>query len=50
MERFGKTNEDERKRVINEAVAENTVKKSQWAMRIFRSWLTEWRVRIDDKY
>ena len=30
------------------AVAKSSVSKSQWAIKVFKDWLTDWKVQLDD--
>lgn len=48
LKRFAETSTEELNRSLENSVPQNTRNKSKWAMNIFRKWLSEWRVRIDD--
>ena len=48
LERWNKLSEKDIDADIQERIPSNTIKKEKWIMKIFRSWLGEWRVRIDD--
>lgn len=48
MQRFVSTREEEITESLLAAVPKSTVSKSQWAMKVFNDWLTEWKVRLDD--
>jgi hypothetical protein len=47
MNRFGKTTECEMKKMVEDAVPENTLKKAKWAMKLFKLWHTSWKTRLD---
>lgn len=36
------------KSLLDASIPENTKIKQQWAMRLFNTWLSEWRTRIND--
>ena len=46
--RFHVATTEEVENDIRERMPVNTRNKMKWAMRIFQSWLCEWRVRLDD--
>ena len=45
--RFGQTSELEISRHVSDAIPKNTLVKAKWGMKLFRDWLTAWRVRCD---
>lgn len=47
-QRWNKTSEEDVDLDIRESIPLNTIKKERWVMKIFRTWLQEWRVRITD--
>lgn len=47
-ERWNKLSENDIEEDIQERIPPNTIKKEKWVMKIFRAWLGEWRVRMDD--
>ena len=46
--RFARTSKEELETDIENSIPKKTREKTKWAMKIYRSWLAEWRVRIDD--
>ena len=45
--RIGQTSELEISRHVSDAIPKNTLVKAKWGMKLFRDWLTAWRVRCD---
>ena len=46
--RFAQSSSSDITTALEKAVAPNTLNKAKWAMKIFKSWLADWRVRIDN--
>ena len=46
--RFARTSKEELETDIENSIPKKTREKTKWAMKIYRTWLAEWRVRIDD--
>ena len=46
--RFAETSEKEINDVMKQATPVNTINKSKWAIKIFKSWLGEWKYRLDE--
>ena len=48
MQRFVSTREVEITETLLAAIPKSTLSKSQWAIKVFKDWLTDWKVQLDD--
>ena len=48
MERFSTVFSNELKEHIDSITPENTIKKMNWAKKVFNDWLQVWQIRIDE--
>lgn len=46
--RFAETTAEELREDVENAVNKNTLSKSKWAINIYKKWLENWRVRLDE--
>lgn len=46
--RFASTTHEQLENFITNATPKNTINKSKWAMNTFKTWLADWRLRIND--
>lgn len=46
--RYHHATEEEINQAIDDRIPANTLKKMNWVMKLFREWLQDWRIRMDD--